>query len=127
MNTKLATALVHSGTGVTQLNSILGCLNIPNVTHSLAGRRLKESGKAIEEVALESLQEALEEEKDSDGEVEVSVDGGWQKRGCGRAYDSLSGHCTMIGCKTGKVVGYAVRSKGCRICEASEVKGQCPG
>ncbi|XP_069119349.1 uncharacterized protein [Argopecten irradians] len=49
--------------------------------------------------------------------------GAWQTRGSGKGYNSLSGHCTMVGCKTGKVVSYAVRSKSCRICDRSKTKG----
>ena len=32
----------------------------------------------------------------------------------------------MIGARTGKVVGYSVRSKMCRICDSSEKKKTLP-
>ncbi|CAG2186397.1 unnamed protein product [Mytilus edulis] len=59
---------------------------------------------------------------DSD-ELIVSVDGAWQKRGSGRSYDSLSGHCSMIGAETGKIIGYSVRSKFCKTCDEANRKG----
>ncbi|XP_052223037.1 uncharacterized protein LOC127838944 isoform X1 [Dreissena polymorpha] len=59
-------------------------------------------------------------------EIDVSVDAGWQKRGSGRAYDSLSGHCSMVGTKTGKVFAYAVRTKTCRVCSQHKKKGNDP-
>ena len=31
----------------------------------------------------------------------------------------IKGHCSMIGAQTGKIIGYQVRSKGCRICESA--------
>lgn len=32
----------------------------------------------------------------------------------------IIGHCSMIGAQTGKVLGYEVRSKVCRICQSAE-------
>lgn len=42
---------------------------------------------------------------------------GWQKRGTGRSYDSPSGHGTFIGNLTGKILGFDVRIKTCRVCD----------
>ena len=53
-------------------------------------------------------------------------DMGWQKRGSGRAYDSLTGVGTMIGNLTGKIVGFDIRSKDCRVCDVARRKGQPP-
>lgn len=36
------------------------------------------------------------------------------------------GHCSMIGAKTGKVVGYNVRSKFCKTCDKLAKKGRTP-
>ncbi|XP_065925337.1 uncharacterized protein [Magallana gigas] len=42
----------------------------------------------------------------------------------GRIWDAntklATGHCSMIGAQTGKVLGYEVRSKVCRICQSAE-------
>ena len=41
----------------------------------------------------------------------VSYDMGWQKRGTGNRYDSLSGHSFLIGCRTKKIIGIAMIKK----------------
>ncbi|XP_033758263.1 uncharacterized protein LOC117340609 [Pecten maximus] len=58
--------------------------------------------------------------------IQVSVDAGWQKRGSGKAYNSLSGHCSLIGKNTGKVTNYRVRSRSCRVCTSADSKDQSP-
>ncbi|CAC5424249.1 unnamed protein product [Mytilus coruscus] len=65
-------------------------------------------------------------ESDGNDNVTVSVDAAWQRRGSGRSYDSLTGHCSMIGLKTGKVINYKWRSKACRICQRAEISGNIP-
>ncbi|XP_071144059.1 uncharacterized protein [Mytilus edulis] len=95
VNSKLATALVHSGLGERQANSFLSELNIPAFSYKLVSARLREVGNVVEEVAKESTNEALEKElaavEQKKGKLVVAVDAGWQKRGSGRAYDSKSG------------------------------------
>jgi hypothetical protein len=41
----------------------------------------------------------------------ISYDMGWQRRACGRVYDSLSGHGFFVGCLTGKVIRVGVLQK----------------
>lgn len=107
------------------MNSILAALNIPQVQHKLVSKRQTEVGQAVEVVANSSVLECLEEEcnatekETGSKDICVSVDAGWQKRGSGKAYDSMSGHATMIGTRTGKVVGYSVRTKSCRVCRTA--------
>ncbi|VDI23020.1 Hypothetical predicted protein [Mytilus galloprovincialis] len=128
-NTKLATAMVHTGIGGRQVNTFLTALNIPPVSNTLLCARQKESGGAIETVAESTMALCLSEElditknKSDSDELIVSVDGAWQKRGSGRSYDSLSGHCSMIGAETGKIIGYSVRSKFCKTCDEANRKG----
>ncbi|VDI27874.1 Hypothetical predicted protein [Mytilus galloprovincialis] len=62
VNSKLATALVHSGLGERQANSFLSELNIPAFSYKLVSARLREVGNVVEEVAKESTNEALEKE-----------------------------------------------------------------
>ena len=50
--------------------------------------------------------------------VDVSGDMGWQKRGKG--FDSLTGHCMLIGDRTGKVLCYKNYSKSCKQCQSDE-------
>ncbi|CAC5378214.1 unnamed protein product [Mytilus coruscus] len=48
---------------------------------------------------------------------------GWQKRGSGKKYDSMSGVGVAIGNETGKVLEREIRSKNCRTCSYWEGKG----
>ena len=48
----------------------------------------------------------------------------WQCRGSGRSYKSLSGHSSVIGEKTGKVLKFATKKKSCRFCETAERCGR---
>ena len=52
--------------------------------------------------------------------ISISYDMGWQKKGSGRQYDSMSGHGFFIGCRTGKVVLCGVLQKLCSICTSYE-------
>ncbi|XP_076082639.1 uncharacterized protein LOC143053746 [Mytilus galloprovincialis] len=129
VNTKLALAAIDLGLGEHQINGLLSILNIPTVSHCMIDSRIREFGDVIESVADQSMEEWTEREKEmtreSDGNdnVTVSVDAAWQRRGSGRSYDSLTGHCSMIGSKTGKVINYKWRSKACRICQRAETSG----
>ncbi|XP_061186114.1 uncharacterized protein LOC133195733 [Saccostrea echinata] len=131
-NSKLAAAVQHTGIGYDQISGILAELNVPPVSRTLLSSRQEEVGSATESVATETIQEALEQEvlttsmSNQSPSITVSVDGAWQKRGSGRSYDSLTGHCSMIGSQTGKIVGYSFRNKSCRICERAEKNNQAP-
>ncbi|CAC5378782.1 unnamed protein product [Mytilus coruscus] len=132
VNTKLALAAIDLGLGEHQINGLLSILNIPTVSHCMIDNRIREVGDVIESVADKSLEEWTEKEKEMTREsvgndnVTVSVDAAWQRRGSGRSYDSLTGHCSMIGSKTGKVINYKWRSKACRICQRAEISGNIP-
>ncbi|XP_071581489.1 uncharacterized protein [Temnothorax nylanderi] len=52
----------------------------------------------------------------------VSYDAGWQKKGSGRLYNSLTGHGTAIGYYSGKVIAYGTRVKRCISCERKPSK-----
>ncbi|XP_067664302.1 uncharacterized protein [Haliotis asinina] len=133
MNKKLAAAMLHTGLGESDINNLLAALNIPTVSHFMLDQRQKETGAVMEIVAKESMKDFVKEKiifrncdimtlcfpffsSPGSRRISVSVDAGWQKRGSGKCYDSLSGHCSMIGNKTGKVLGYSIRSKSCRMC-----------
>ncbi|CAC5412427.1 unnamed protein product [Mytilus coruscus] len=126
----LQQSAIDLGLGEHQINGLLSILNIPTVSHCMIDNRIREVGDVIESVADESMEEWTEKEmtRESDGNdnVTVSVDAAWQRRGSGRSYDSLTGHCSMIGLKTGKVINYKWRSKACRICQRAEISGNIP-
>ena len=47
--------------------------------------------------------------------------------GSGKNYSSLSGHRTLIGAKSGKIIDYETRIKHCRMCIMGQIKeGQSP-
>lgn len=80
------------------MNSLLAELNIPTVHFKTINARLKETGKVVEKIAMDSTDEALQNEIKAD---KWKIDAGLQKRGSGRSYDSISGHCSMVGTQTG--------------------------
>ncbi|XP_062566154.1 uncharacterized protein LOC134228511 [Saccostrea cucullata] len=78
-------------------------------------------------MAEDSCNKHLDEEISlSDGNLTAGFDGAWQKRGTGCAYNSLTGHASLIGEKTKKCIGISVMGKRCRICESAEMKGVPP-
>jgi cytochrome c551/c552 len=95
-------------------------------------KRQQEITPGLTSVVQESIAAALDEEKEAteaagdEGGVSLSVDGAWQSRGSGRSYNSASGHATAIGPRTGKCLGYAVRSKACRTCHVAKRKNVPP-
>ena len=57
-------------------------------------------------------------------DIDVSCDAGWQRQGSGKSYSSLSGHGTLIGAKSGKIIDYETRIKQCRICDNASRKAK---
>ncbi|XP_048775313.2 uncharacterized protein LOC125679906 [Ostrea edulis] len=92
INLKLALAMVHTGLGPIQVNNFLATLNLPPTDPSTLKRRELKIDTNLEKMARESCLEATKEEmKKGNGKIEVSFDGGWQKRGTGWNYDSNTG------------------------------------
>lgn len=115
--------MINGGFGESHLNAFLAVLNIPGISKGGLKEREREVGSTLSKMAEESCRTSLlEEVEKSDGNLTVSFDGAWQKRGTGRAYNSLTGHASLIGEKTKKCVGYAVKSKKCRICDLAKRK-----
>ncbi|VDI51484.1 Hypothetical predicted protein [Mytilus galloprovincialis] len=135
VNTKHATGMYHSGIGPIHLNNLFTSLNLPNVSESLIRRRCEEVGPILEHTgtlqadnddsdAIHAIASGSETATASSGiastdntnpvcdpinvtGITASADGAYQRRGSGRCYNSLSGTASMIGKKTGKVVGYS--------------------
>ncbi|VDI39825.1 Hypothetical predicted protein [Mytilus galloprovincialis] len=63
VNTKLATASIHTGLGERQVNGFLSTLHIPPVSHRMFDERQKEIGTVLEEIAEKSMKEWTEKEK----------------------------------------------------------------
>ena len=58
--------------------------------------------------------------------ISLSFDMGWQKKGTGHTYDSMSGHAYYIGVRGGKVIRHIVYSKKCSVCDVSVAMGEEP-
>ncbi|XP_061186837.1 uncharacterized protein LOC133194959 [Saccostrea echinata] len=128
-NTKLALGMLHSGIGEKKVSMLLRVLNIPPLSHTALKSTEREAGKAVEDVARQSCDSVVTAERESSSnneELMVSFDGGWQKRGSGRSFSSLSGHAAMIGRETGRIVHFATHNGYCKICHSAEKTGKTP-
>ncbi|XP_046584350.1 LOW QUALITY PROTEIN: uncharacterized protein LOC124291375 [Haliotis rubra] len=117
MNKKLVAAMLHTGLGESDVNNLLSLPLTYQLYHTEYFLYKVCALNAADRMLI--LFSAAEESV-------WSVDAGWQKRGSGKCYDSLSGHCSMIGNKTGKVLGYSIRSKSCRICHQANKANRTP-
>jgi hypothetical protein len=54
--------------------------------------------------------------------VDASYDMAWQQKGSGHQYNSMSGHGSMFGSRTRKIIGLVIKSKMCCYCNASKKK-----
>ncbi|XP_062620759.1 uncharacterized protein LOC134282046 [Saccostrea cucullata] len=125
VNTKLALGMLHSGIGERKVANLLSTLNIPPCSKTTLKKREREIGQAVEEIAHSSCSDAAVREREltEESPVSASFDGGWQKRGSGKSYSSLSGHASFIGKKTGKCIAFSTRNKYCRKCDLATKKG----
>ncbi|VDI35832.1 Hypothetical predicted protein [Mytilus galloprovincialis] len=136
VNTKLAAGMIHAGIGETQLNNLLAAMNVHYPHHKSLKSRENEVGDIMEYQANASERKFLLDEAfqsmtiDAEGNeqagINASTDTCWQKKGSGRAYNSLSGVASLIGEKTGKIVHHTLRIAGCRICRNAQKKGGPP-
>ncbi|CAG2195608.1 unnamed protein product [Mytilus edulis] len=126
-------AYLDAGMGPVQTVNFVTALNIPCISPNNLKAREREIGKTIEEYARSSCKKALEEEylmnrtneedTELDKSLDVSFDGGWQKRGSGRSYNSTTGHATVIGNVSGKCLHFGLKSTDCRKCNYIDEKG----
>ncbi|CAC5359761.1 unnamed protein product [Mytilus coruscus] len=114
-----STAMINAGMGPSHVNNFLTGCNIPPVDASTLRKKQKELAPVIIEAAEASCKEAQREELEcsESSELEGSFDAGWQKRGSGWSYNSHTGHASLIGVNTGKVVEFDVRTRNCSICQ----------
>jgi hypothetical protein len=79
----------------------------------------------LDEVAFDLWKRSLTDKsiviaKDSMPKIDGSFDMAWQQKGSGRRYDSQSGHGTIMGLLTRKVVGLDIKCKICNMCASFE-------
>ncbi|XP_062591668.1 uncharacterized protein LOC134253169 [Saccostrea cucullata] len=117
------TGMIHCGFGPSHLRNFLMECNLPPMSETTIQKIQKKIGQTIIDCAVQSCKEARQEEIDlSPEKVQVSFDAGWQKRGSGFNYNSNTGHASLIGKKTGKVLAVNIRSKVCKICDTFTVQ-----
>ena len=59
-------------------------------------------------------------------DIVVSFDMGWQKKGSGHTYDSISGHAFMSGARARKILACMICCKLCGVCTVTEKVGKEP-
>ncbi|CAG2241504.1 unnamed protein product [Mytilus edulis] len=119
INSKVALAMMHSGMGPDHVVNFLSTCNIPPPDPKTLKKKEKSIALSLMDEASDSCKTASAEEKaiSPSDELECSFDAGWQTRGSGWQYNSNTGHSSLVGVKTGKVLDYDVRSKLCSICQ----------
>ncbi|XP_021350881.1 uncharacterized protein LOC110448777 [Mizuhopecten yessoensis] len=119
VNSKVYLAMLNAGMGPNQVVKFLSGCNIPPVDASTLRKIQKKLAPVVISAAETSCNDAQKEELDcsvSDG-LEVSFDAGWQKRGSGWQYNSHTGHASLIGVNTGKIVDFDMRTRSCSVCQ----------
>jgi hypothetical protein len=51
--------------------------------------------------------------------LDASYDMAWQQKGSGHQYNSMSGHGSMFGSLTRRIIGLSVKSKMCNLCNVA--------
>ena len=103
--------MLDAGMGATHVNKFLTGLGVPPLSPCTIKKREREIGPMVEALAKESCKATKEKEIALSKGLDLGIAAGWQRRGSGRAYNSLSGHSSPVGCRTGKIIDYEVRTK----------------
>ena len=134
--------MLSSGMGETHVSRFLSTLGVSPPSTNCLREREREVGHATENLAADSCKDAIREEinltlhtdssqpsspfdKNENHVTDIagSIDAAWQCRGSDRSYRSLSGHSSIIGEKSGKVLKFATRKKSCRYCDTADRSG----
>ena len=121
--------MLDAGMGATQVNKFLTGHGVPPLSPCTIKKREREIGPMVEAPAKESCKATKEKEIALSKDwiwIAASYDAGWQRRGSGRTYNSSSGHSSLVGCRTGKIIDYEVRIKSCKACENAAKKCEKP-
>ena len=76
--------------------------------------------------ASQEFERGNQEASSKNVDIGISYDCAWQRRGGGKAYNSMTGVGHAFGVTTKKIVGFGVRSKTCRICAYAARKKVAP-
>jgi hypothetical protein len=138
-NVRMVIAGQTNGSGGEDMMSLLGFLDIPggDRIRSNTFRKVEKHVGIIErQVTKEGIRESLIEEIKctlTDSKIDfdiwkndpnqeqvklaVSFDEGWQARGSGGKFSSLSGHAVFIGKRTDQIIAVTVSAKRCATCD----------
>lgn len=112
VNIRLVYGLRAIGKGRAAGAMLCGVMNLPSPP-SKFDRYVNVVGSAVEDIAMKSMKEAVEEaveENNMNRDITVAFDGSWQKRG----HTSLNGIVSATSVDTGKVIDIAIMSKHCK-------------
>ena len=126
--------MLDAGMGATHVNKIVAGLGVPPLSPYTIKKQEREIGPIVEALAKESCKavcKATKEKeialsKETGSGIAASYNAGWQRRGSGRTYNSLLGHLSLVGYRTGKIIDYEVRIKSCKACENAAKKCEKP-
>ena len=110
INKRETVAFREIGKGLCAIEDFCGLMNmLPPMAKSTYQDHLPELHRAYTEVAADSMSNAANELKLSDNvhDVDVSIDGTWQRRG----HSSLNGVTTVISIDSGKCMDFQVLTK----------------
>lgn len=123
VNVRLVYGLRSIGKGSAAGKLFCGIMNLPSPP-SKFGYYCELVGSSVEDVALKTMKEAVEESVEMNGgsrDLVVALDGSWQKRG----HKSLNGVVTATCGDSAKVIDVAILSKHCRC--KNKIKGEHSG
>jgi hypothetical protein len=137
--------LISVGDGATEAGRLLGLMGLPNDTTMMNrsfGMIEERVGKYVQEMCAAVIKDNIDEEAklsmnefdynvwkiwvadptlgpipvDRMQQLDASFDMAWQQKGSGHVYNSQSGHGTLFGRYSRKIIGLVVKSKLCSYC-----------
>jgi hypothetical protein len=151
VNVLYVLGFISVGDGCTEAGRLLGLLGLPNDT-TMANRSFgiieQRIGTFVRKLCDEIIVSNMEEEaklsmneldfnvwkmwKDDETlgpmpvdrmpQIDASYDMAWQQKGSGHQYNSQSGHGSLFGWYSRKIIGLVVKSKLCNFCNAFKKK-----
>ena len=121
INRRISYSMRAMGQGYMGIEKFTALMNIPKpFTVNVYNKIVDQIATATEEVAQETIEEAVESIREMKGstndeeiiDIGVSLDGTWQRRG----FSSNNGVVAALSIDTGKVVDIEVMSKVCKAC-----------
>lgn len=140
INQAAVSSTIITGIGFAQLEELFAAININCMSEPSYIKTRDEITLAFEKSATDSMEEAMEEERNlafANGDyimyngrkiavIAVVTDGQWGRRSYGHGYNALSGAVAIVGYRTNKVLYKGVKNKFCSRCDYYLKKGAQP-